>query len=218
MPLEDHTTILVVDDHPIFRDGVSAILRDIQPSATILVAGSGTEALAQVKQHRDIDWIFLDIKLPDLEASALLPMFDRLNLFASVVIVSSEDNPETIDAMLRAGANGFLSKTSDQSEFNKCMKQIEAGRFYIQASAVAGLQHFREVVLVERRCITDSLSSRQHEVLALLASGLSNSEIGASLSISESTVKSHVSCLLEALAADSRTHCVAQARRLGILS
>ena len=216
--METSITILVVDDHPIFRDAVSAILKDIHPSATILLAGSGAEALAQAEGHPDIDWIFLDVKLPDLHAPALLPMFDRLNLFASVVIVTSEDNPETIDAVLRAGANGFLSKISDQSEFKKCMERIESGRTYIQEDAVAGLRHFREVVLAQRRPITNNLSGRQREVLALLANGLSNGEIGKSLAISESTVKSHVSRIMDTLDADSRTRCVLEARRLGLLA
>jgi len=211
-------TLLIVDDHPIFLDGVSNILLNIYPDATILKATTGKEALTQSTLYDEIDWIFLDLKLPDCNAIELLPKLNKLNLFASVIIVSSEDQPEVIDNVLTAGANGFLSKISEKNEFIKCIQQVEQGKHYVQESMRESLQHYQNIVLSELRHIQNNLSPRQHEVLALLSNGLSNSEIGRTLTISESTVKSHVSQLMTTLEADSRTHCVFEARRIGIIT
>jgi len=215
--MKDKLTLLVVDDHPIFRDGVSEILFNIFPSTTILKASNGEEALAQAKQHKEIDWVFLDLKLPDINAIDLLPQLEKLNLLASVVIVSSEDQAEVIDKVLSAGANGFLSKVSEKEEFMKCIQQVEQGKQYVHQSMLESLQYYRNNILSERQHINDHLSNRQHEVLTLLSHGLSNSEIGQTLSISESTVKSHISHIMSAFEADNRMHCVIEARRLGIL-
>lgn len=215
---EDKLTLLVVDDHPIFRDGVSEILLNIYPAATVFKASSGNEALAQARLHPEIDWVFLDLKLPDHEATELLPELNKLNLFASVVIVSSEDQPEVIDAVLRAGANGFLSKASEKTEFIKCINQVEQGQQYIQDSMLEALHYYRNTILTERQHIHENLTKRQQEVLTLLSNGLSNVEIGESLTIAQSTVKSHVAQLMATLESDSRMHCVAEARRLGILN
>lgn len=211
-------TMLVVDDHPIFRNGVCEILLAIDPEAKLLKADTGREAIAQIKSHIEIDWIFLDYKLPDTNAITLLSEFTQLNLFASVVVVSSEDRPEVIDEILRAGANGFLSKASEKEAFALCIKHIESGQQYIHEHVLASLQQFRSTVLAERQHIMQSLSERQLEVLTLLAKGLSNLEIGQTLSISESTVKSHVSQIMSVFEADNRMHCAIEARRLGILA
>jgi len=216
--LEESTTLLVVDDHPIFLDGVSMILQDIYPAATVLKASNGAQALAHVEQHREIDWIFLDFNLPDLNAVELMAKFKQHNLFASIVIVSSEDQPDMVDAVLRAGANGFLSKISEKAEFLKCIEHIEKGQQYIQNAMQDALLNYRNTILPERLHSQQNLSSRQQEVLTLLANGLSNFEIGQTLLITENTVKSHVASLMAKLEADSRTHCVAEARRLGILA
>ncbi|MCK4676161.1 MAG: response regulator transcription factor [Gammaproteobacteria bacterium] len=209
--------ILVVDDHPIFCDGMRDMLQDIYPDASILQAEDGAAALTLVKQNKNLDWVFLDMMLPDKTGTEMLHEFTSANLWAPVVVVSSEDNPEIIHAALNAGANAYISKSSKKSVFIECMQQVENGLQFLQPEIEFSLQHYRDVELVKRDYLHKEISKRQHEVLQLLAQGFSNAEIGNELSLSVSTIKSHLSALMDVLQADNRTHCVSKAREQGML-
>ena len=215
--MSEAINILVVDDHPIFCNGMRDMLQDIYPSASIFQAENGAAALSIVKQNKKLDWIFLDIMLPDKTGIEMMHVFAEANLWASVVVVSSEDNPEVIHAALNAGANAYISKSSKKSVFIECMQQVENGIQFLQPEIESALQHYRDVVLVKRDYLHKEISKRQYQVLKLLAKGFSNAEIGNELSLSVSTIKSHLSVLMEILQADNRTHCVSKAREQGML-
>ena len=215
--MSEAINILVVDDHPIFCNGMRDMLQDIYPSASIFQAENGAAALSIVKQNKKLDWIFLDIMLPDKTGIEMMHVFAEANLWASVVVVSSEDNPEVIHAALNAGANAYISKSSKKSVFIECMQQVENGIQFLHPEIESALQHYRDDVLVKRDYLHKEISKRQCEVLELLAKGLSNAEIGNELSLSVSTIKSHLSVLMEVLQADNRTHCVLIAREQGML-
>ena len=215
--MSEAINILVVDDHPIFCNGMRDMLQDIYPSASIFQAENGAAALSIVKQNKNLDWIFLDIMLPDKTGIEMMQVFAEANLWASVVVVSSEDNPEVIHAALNAGANAYISKSSKKSVFIECMQQVENGIQFLQPEIESALQHYRDVVLVKRDYLHKEISKRQYQVLKLLAKGFSNAEIGNELSLSVSTIKSHLSVLMEILQADNRTHCVSKAREQGML-
>ena len=215
--MSEAINILVVDDHPIFCNGMRDMLQDIYPSASIFQAENGAAALSIVKQNKKLDWIFLDIMLPDKTGIEMMHVFAEANLLASVVVVSSEDNPEIIHAALNAGANAYISKSSKKSVFIECMQQVENGIQFLHPEIESALQHYRDDVLVKRDYLHKEISKRQYQVLKLLAKGFSNAEIGNELSLSVSTIKSHLSVLMEILQADNRTHCVSKAREQGML-
>lgn len=217
MMKQEVINILVIDDHPIFCDGMKDMLQDICPDASIHQAENGESALKLIKQNKNLDWIFLDMMLPDKTGIEMLHDFAAANLWAPVVVVSSEDNPEIIHETLIAGANAYISKSSKKSVFIECMQKVENGIQFLQPEVESALQHYRNVVLVKRNNLYKEISKRQHEVIKLLAKGLSNIEIGSELSLSESTIKSHVSSLMEVLQADNRTQCVSKAREHGII-
>lgn len=214
---QETINILVVDDHPIFCDGMKDMLQNIFPGASVYQAGNGKEALKLIKKINNLDWVFLDMMLPDKTGIEMLNDFSVANLWAPVVVVSSEDDPEIIHATLNAGANAYISKSSKKSVFIECMQQVEKGVQFLQPEVDSALRHYRDVVLVKRDDLNKKISKRQYEVIKLIAKGLSNVEIGNELLLSESTVKSHVSLLMEVLQADNRTHCVSKAREYGML-
>jgi len=211
-------TILIVDDHPVVLEGLALILGEVMQPASLLTAADGAGARDRSRRHRDIRWIFLDVNLPDVDGIELIASLEGDGVTAFTVVLSSDADPALIDRAQRGKADGFLSKSFDRVELARCIEAIEQGEFFIVPEQRRQLKHFRESVLVERQSIQASLSERQRQTLLLLSKGYSNLEIARSLGIVESTVKSHVYALMTLFEADNRTHCVAEARRIGLIT
>jgi len=209
-----HTKILVADDHPSYVEGVSLLLQSFLPKPLIITALNGTEVLSQLKQNIDVEWILLDMNLPDYSGIELLKRFNKTKLIAHVIVVTAENNPDIIDQVLKLHANGFLTKNFDRKLLEKCFHTIENDTIFLTPEHARQLNDYRESILLEKEHIEESMSGRHIQTLTLIAKGYSNSEIATSLCISESTVKKHSSALLDIFEADNRTHCVAEARRL----
>ncbi len=208
---------LIVDDHPVVLDGLGLLLRDLNPTSSFFTAFSGREAIDLVNENRDLDWIFMDVKLPDADGIELLSQLETRKITANIVVLSSDSSPSTIDRALQHSASGFLSKSFDRLELKQCIQDIKCGRIYLDAQLQVELNHYRQSVLAERQHIEASLTQRQRQTLFYLAQGYSNREIAGSIKVTESTVKSHVQALMALFEAHNRTHCVAEAMRLGIL-
>jgi len=215
MPLVDK--IMVVDDHPVVLDGLVFILSELMPCSTIITASDGASARDLATSHRDVDWIFMDVHLPDGNGIDLLRYFDSLKLTANTIVVSSDSKPEIVDRVLRQNTSGFLSKSFDRVELKTCMDAIEAGQLYLAPELKIEVNNYRQCVLAERRRIQALLTEKQLQTLSLLAAGYSNKEIASSFNVAESTIKSRVKLLMTAFEADNRTHCVYEAQRLGII-
>ncbi len=209
--------ILVIDDHPSFIEGISLLLQSIIPNATIINALNGAEALALANKKPDIDWIFLDINLPDTSGISLIEHFENKKILANIVVMTSENNPDLIDQVLKRHVSGYLTKDFNRKILHECISVIEDGGVFLLPEHTRQLKNFRESLLKEKQLIEQSISDRQKQTLLMLVKGYSNKEIAQNLCISESTVKTHVSSLISLFEADNRTHCVAEARRLQIL-
>ncbi len=207
--------ILVIDDHPVFVDGITSFIRNVLPNSNIVTCVNGDETLKQLHRSIGFDWIFLDINLPDVSGLELLKQFLELKVLANVIVVSSDENPETIHAALELHANGFISKQFNTDVFKKCMQTIERGGVYLDKQQAQSLKNYREGIFIEKKYIQENISERQQEALLMISKGLSNQEIAALMNISESTVKTHISLLMNLFEADNRSHCVAEAKRLG---
>ena len=209
--------ILIVDDHPVVVDGLVLILEQLMPSCTIVTAGSGSSACELVDNHRNADWIFLDVNLPDADGIELLKRFDDMKLTAQTIILSRDCSPQVVDRAIRHRANGFLSKSFDRSELTRCIQVVEAGDIYLAPALQIELKHYQNSVLEDRRRIESALTPRSLQTLSLMEAGYSNKEIASSCNIAESTVKSRVKVLMTLFDADNRTHCVFEAKRLNII-
>lgn len=211
------TRALIVDDHPLYLDGVTSLLQELFSELDIFQAGCGEEALAIAETHQNIDWIFLDYCLPDTNGLVLLRKLKQQLPSASIVMVSGSDRVALVSDAIGLGANGFISKSGAHNEYQRCLSTIESGDTYLCSSMQFQLQHYRTTIQVEKERVHHQISKRQEEVLLLVSAGYNNTEIARTLGISKHTVKDHVSSIMQLLNADNRIHCIAEARQLGLI-
>jgi len=202
--------VLIVEDHPIVREGVAAVLERERDIDVVGAAGTVAEGLRLGAKLRP-DVILLDLKLPDAAT------FDGVASFAgerrSIVVFTAYDGDDDVFRAIRAGARGYLLKGSPAAEIAQAIRQVHAGESYLSPRIAAKL--VKGVTRPGGR--TGLLSVRERGVLRLVAAGLSNRQIAETLSISERTVKFHVTALFNKLGAENRAQAVALAAERGLL-
>ncbi len=209
--------ILIIDDHPVYLDGISFILQSILGNVQILQAHTGKAAIDLVAGRIDIEWIFLDQQLPDITGLELLAKFNELLVAAPVVMMSGSDEIALVYDAMERGASGFIHKAFGRAAFEDCLNTIRRGDLYLPLELKAQVEHYRNSVVKSRTALLNQLSDRRREVLVMMAEGYTNAEMAAALGIAEATVKTHVSALLSIFDVDNRSHCIAEARKLGLL-
>lgn len=204
------TRILVVDDHPVVRDGLVAMLRTQDEFEVVGEAGTGADAVEHAAEL-DPDIVLLDLEMPEMGGVEAIRRLRERAPGARVVVFTAFDRDEQIVGALRAGAEGYLLKGAPREELFRAIRVVRDGGSLIEPVAASKL--LREV-----RTDDDELTPRELEVLGLVAEGLTNREVGERLYIAERTVKFHVSSILAKLDASNRTGAVAAARDRGLLS
>ena len=199
------TTVLVVDDHPLFRDGLAALLATVPDMTVVGTVGSGEEAVTAARTSAP-DVVLMDLNLPrmpGLEATRRIASDGR----SAVLVLTMVDDDQGVLAALKVGARGYLLKGAAQEEVLAAIRTVAAGGAVFGAR-VAGR------VLGERQGWHETLTERESEVLALLADGRSNREIAAALGVSLKTVQNHVSRVLAKLQVRDRTQAALRMRGL----
>jgi DNA-binding NarL/FixJ family response regulator len=204
--------VLVVDDHPIVRQGLVSVLGDEDDLEVVGEAGSGREAVARV-QRLQPDVVLLDLEMPDLDGVDAIPQLLAGRPGLGIVVFTAYDTDERVLGALRAGARGYLLKGASADEIARGIRSVHAGGSYLEPRVASKLL---AEVSSPRRGAT-MLSAREREVLRLVADGLPTKQISLSLSISERTVKFHVNSILRKLGADNRAQAVALAAQRGLL-
>ena len=202
--------ILVADDHPVVRDGLVAILSTQADFAVVGEAGDGATALAQVHATQP-DVLLLDLAMPSVDGVAVLQQLGQTNSPTRVLVFTAFDTDERILGAIRAGAQGYLLKGAPRDELFSAIRTIHAGGSTLQPIIASKLM--RQVQTPN----SVALSERETAVLRLIAAGLPNKLIAAQLSITQRTVKFHVSAILAKLGAHNRTEAVALARSRGLI-
>ncbi|MDQ2818316.1 MAG: response regulator transcription factor [Candidatus Eremiobacteraeota bacterium] len=197
--------VMVVDDHPIVRKGLGAVLEDQADFELVGVAGSAEDLLANVIElHPDV--VLLDLKLSGMSGVEATARLARVDPQARVVVFTAFDSDDNIAGAMRNGAKGFLLKGAPASEIAQAIRSVHAGGSYVQ-SQVAD-----KIVRGMRRVPGGGLlTPRQREVLGLIGAGLSNKQIAQRLRIAERTAKFHVRSIMDKLGADNRAQAVALA-------
>ena len=210
-------TVLVVDDHALFRQGVSNVLADDQRVRVVGGAASGEEALRLAATERP-DIILLDIGLPDVDGIEVARRIPALSPDSHVVFLTMAQDTLSIEAAIEAGASGYLLKDAEGDEVVGAVLAASEGRTMLSATAAECLV---EGMRAERRRMLDStrsdLSEREIEVLRLIADGLSNAEIAGKLFVTTRTVKYHVTNILKKLGVRDRAHAADAGRIKGLL-
>lgn len=199
--------ILVADEHPIVREGLAALINRRSDMKVIAEASSGREAVDQfVAQSPDV--ALLELKLPLMDGIETVKSICEKNPEARLVVFTTHVGEEDIYLTLRAGAFGYLLKSTSLAELIECILAVAQGKRWIPPSVAAQLG---------KRVQNRGLTPRETQVMRALTTGMSNKEIGSSLNISESTVKVHVTHILEKLKVTGRIEAINVALKRGLV-
>jgi DNA-binding NarL/FixJ family response regulator len=200
--------VLCVDDHPLMREGISAVIRNEPDMLLVAEAINGREALNCFREHQP-DITLMDLRLPDMSGIEALCAIRKEFGSARIIMLTTFDGDADIRRALEAGARGYLLKNMPRRELLETIRKVHAGSRHVPAEVAAQLAQYVGL---------ESLSRREIEVLERIADGNRNSDIASMLFISEETVKGHVKHIMEKLGASDRTEAVAIGLRRGIIS
>jgi two-component system nitrate/nitrite response regulator NarL len=211
--------LLIVDDHPVLRDGLAALLMQIGPDTTVLQARDATEGIALVDNHPDLDVVILDLAMPGMEGLQALSEFGRKRPDLPVIVLSSSEDPRDVRRALASGALGYVPKSASQHVLLSAIRLVLNGDLYIPPLILDEKIN----ATVPRTTGTEGasnrlLTARQIEILKLLSEGKPNKTIAATLALSEKTVKTHITAIFKALNVVNRTQAAAAGRQQGIIS
>ena len=199
--------ILSIDSHPLFREGIAAIINEQPDMVLISQASTVQEAIQQYRAHQP-DITLLEIQLADWDGIDALIAIRSEFPAARVIILTASDGDVDVQRALKAGASGYLLKNTPPGELPQQIRKVHSGRRAIEPQLAAKVaEHMGD----------DAISARELDVLALVAQGKRNRDIGAHLHISEETVKVHMKHIREKLGAKDRTEAIAIAVRRGII-
>jgi len=205
--------VLVVDDHPVFRDGLAALLGSLPDIDVVATAADGPDAISAAESS-DVDVVVMDLNLPTLSGVAATARITASPNPPAVLVVTMVDDDDAVVAALRAGARGYVLKGATGEEIALAVRTVAAGGAVFGAGvaarvlalttspAAAGDNHF-----------PGGLTEREHDVLSLLADGASNAEIARALGLTLKTVQNYVSRILDKLQVADRTQAALRARR-----
>ena len=198
--------VLIADDHPALREGLSALLERQADLQVVAMASDGLEAVAQMRTHRP-DIILMDLRMPCMEGADAVAAICGEWPAARIIILTTYDGDEDIYRALRAGAKGYLLKDAPCEELFTAIRQVHRGQRYIMSQVAQKLTD---------RFQSSELTDRERSVLQLLVQGNSNRDISEALCVAEGTVKFHIRNILEKLGASDRTQAVTIALKRGL--
>jgi DNA-binding NarL/FixJ family response regulator len=205
---------LIVDDHPLFRAGLAALLRT-DPDSRVLEGADREAGLALAASHPDLDLILLDLGLPDGGGPDAIPRFRLARPDVPVVVLSASEDPNDVRRSLAAGALGYIPKSSKPGQLLAALRFVMEGNIYVPPIAV--LSADASPPEPGRPSRVGLLTERQLEVLRALRRGLSNKEVARELGVSDKTVKAHLSAIFQVLEVGNRTDAAAAARARGLI-
>jgi DNA-binding NarL/FixJ family response regulator len=212
--MSDSIRILVVDDHPIVRDGLVAILTTQPDFEVVGEAPGGAEAVERARLFNP-DLILLDLEMPGMDGVEVIRRVRESMPAIRVIVFTAFDTDERILSAVRAGAQGYLLKGVPRDDLFRAIRVVNEGGSLLQPVVASKLlQHMADD---HTSSSTEALTDREREVLSLLAVGATNKEIAAKLVISERTAKFHVSSILGKLGAGNRTEAVSIAAQMGLV-
>lgn len=201
--MEEETRVLVVDDHPLFRQGVIQTLREAKGLTVVAEADTAASALARAKEHLP-DVVLLDLKLPDDSGLAVLAALQRECPYSKVIVLTVVEDDDALLQALREGARGYLLKGVSGRELIEVVRAVQQGESYVSPAMAA--RFLKELTRPhdDRSQRGDDLTEREHTILELVAQGLTNKEIANRLCLSEKTVKHYMTNILQKLQVRNR--------------
>jgi two-component system response regulator DevR len=209
--------VMIVDDHEVVRLGLRAALEPEDDIDVVGDLGDAQLALTEAEIRRP-DVVLMDVRMPGMDGIQACRALKESLPETRVVMLTSFSDDQAVSASIIAGASGYLLKNARRAELLRAVRAAASGESLLDPSVLAPvLERFRDLAAKEQTREVASLSAREREVLALVAEGLTNKEIGAQLVISENTVRNHVSHILDKLDLTRRSEAAAFAARRGLL-
>ena len=199
--------IMAVDDHPLLRQGIAALLKATPDMQLIAEASDGEEAVAQFRRHRP-DVTLMDLQMPTVNGTEAISRIRKEFPDAKILVLSTYAGDVQVLRAIKAGARGYLLKGNVRTELLDAIRTVHAGHKRIPPEVAAELAE---------HAADDQLSAREIDVIRLIATGNANKQIADKLSIGETTVKNHISSILSKLDANDRAHAVTIALQRGII-
>jgi DNA-binding NarL/FixJ family response regulator len=199
--------ILCVDDHPLFREGIAAVIAQQKDMQLVAMAATGWDAIQQFSRKRP-DITLMDMILPDMSGVSTMASIRSVFSEARIIMLTRFERDLEIQRALLAGARGYLLRSTPLQEFVEVIRKVHSGRKHLPISIAQSLAEHLS---------SETLTERETEVLHHIAQGNRNRDIGACLSISEETVKVHIKHIMGKLGARDRTQAVAIGIRRGVI-
>ncbi len=206
--------ILIADDHPLFRGALRQALASVAGEPEIVEAGDFDQVKAILAKSDSLDLVLLDLRMPGSSGLSGLISLHGIAPDIPIIVVTASDDGETIRRSLELGASGFLSKSSSLEQISNGIETVLAGGVCMPDEIELGTEGDPEISELIGRL--RALTPQQSRVLSMLAEGLLNKQIAYELSVSEATIKAHVSAVLQKLGVDSRTQAVIQLSKIGL--
>jgi DNA-binding NarL/FixJ family response regulator len=206
-------SIVIVDDHPLFRGALNQALSAAFESVKILEAGSLDELTAKLASEPEVDLVLLDLTMPGVQGFSGLLLLRAQHPEIPVVIVSASEDPVTIRRAIEFGASGYVPKSLPADRIRAAVRKVLDGEVWTPPDV--SLDRNGDTATSEVVARLASLTPQQVRVLMMLGQGLLNKQIAYKLNVSEATIKAHVSAILQKLDVDSRTQAVIAINKLG---
>lgn len=209
-------TILIADDHPLFRDALFQVVTETFTEHATRQAQNFDEALAAAREDEEIELILLDLNMPGMNGfNGLIALRNEVPM-VPIVVVSATETAQTASQVLTFGASGFLPKSLAKADMAAALKRVLDGDIYLPPDLEKQLEDGRALTPEEQALVEQlgALTNQQRRVLEMLVAGKSNKIIAYELDIAESTVKAHVSAILRKLNVTSRTQAVITASKI----
>ncbi|NLH97295.1 MAG: response regulator transcription factor [Clostridiaceae bacterium] len=204
--MESRISVLIADDHPLFRQGIKQILELENDITVVAQAANGDEAVRLTREHKP-DVILMDINMPGSNGLQAIKEIKDENINSKIIVLTIHEDREYLIKTIQMGAEGYVLKDAEPSVLIDAIRSVHQGQSYIQPNMTKELvKEFNRLTLHGReRNGENRLTAREREVLKLIAEGMINKEIATKLYISEKTVKNHVSSIFRKLNVSDRT-------------
>ena len=227
--------ILIADDHELFLNGLSFILKENINSPELLSANSYTEVFDIIKQHNDIDLIITDLAMPGSDWLSAISKIHKLQPDTPIIIISAVFGKEILQQTLDIGVSGYIPKTSSNNLIISAINLVLAGGIYIphdllhsstsntiektnNIDILTPLKNLETTTQQPQNSNNKKLTARQVDIIKCIAEGLSNKQIAHKLNLTEGTIKVHITIILKILNVKNRTSALIEATKMGYLS
>jgi DNA-binding NarL/FixJ family response regulator len=212
----DELHVLIADDHPLFRDGLRALLMSADDLEFVGEASTGDEAIALAASLQP-DVILMDIQMPGLDGVEATRQIVHMNPHIGILVITMFSDDASVFAAMRAGARGYILKGASHTEMLRAIRAVSSGEAIFSAAiAVRMMDFFSNIRPTAQPQLFPELSEREREILTLIAQGQKNAEIARHFVLSDKTVRNHVSNILSKLHVADRAEAIIRAREAGL--